>query len=198
METKDKVQENQNPNAQESDQNDKPEQTREELLDIARKLAEENKQFRQKLAERTKQNENEKRKVLEENGQYKELAEINKQRADFAEEQKEKLKGAFATKLKADAIALEATKMGCVDTDAALHLIDLNAVPINDAFDVDRVHVKTVLDEFKKGKPYLFQKQAPKIPDANPNSKGNGSSGKPLEKMSSQDIESALLSGKYK
>lgn len=167
-----------------------------ELAQRLKEVSAEAKQYRQKLAQEKKASEEAKQKSLIEQGQYKELADIYKVKSEAAEAQAMRLREAFAMKTVADAVALEAAKLGCVDTDALIQLMPLDQIPIKDNFEVDRTHVKTIMEEFKKGKSYLFQKQSPRIPDGTPG-KQPAYAGKSLDQMTSQEIE-ALLKEKYK
>lgn len=168
----------------------------EELAKRLKEVSNEAKGYRQKLAEEKREKENLQKKSLEDQGQFKELADIYKGKAEAAEAQADKLKSAFAMKIVADSVALEASKLGCVDTDALIQLVDLDQFPIGENFNIDRGNVRTILEEFKKGKPYLFQKQAPKIVDGTP-SNAPVIAGKKLEEMTGKDIEKHLLD-KYK
>lgn len=164
----------------------------EELAKRLKEVSAEAKGYRLKLAEEKRLREESTRKSLEDQGQFKELASVYKSKADAAEAKANKLKDAFGMKIISDAVALEAVKLGCVDADAILQLMPLDQIPIGEGFEVDRNHVKTMVEEFKKGKPYLFQKAAPKIPDGAPG-KAPAVTGKPLEKMTAQEIEQLLI-----
>lgn len=166
--------------------------TAEELAKRLKEVSAEAKGYRQKNAELKRQLEQREQSKLEEQGQFKELSEVYKGRAEAAESKATKLQTAFATKIVADAVALEATKLGCVDADAVLQLMPLDQIPIGDGFAVDRNHVKAMVEEFKKGKPYLFQKQAAKILDGTPG-KTPAVVGKPVEKMTSQELEAHII-----
>lgn len=164
----------------------------EELARRLKEVSNEAKQYRQRLALEKKEKEELQKKQLADQGQFKELADIYKGKAEAAESQAKKLRDAFAMKTVADAVALEAVRQGCIDTEAVLQLAPLDQVPIGDGFEVDRTHVKAILEQFKAGKPYLFQKQAPKIPDGVP-VRPTAPAAKPLDQMSKQEIEQALL-----
>lgn len=164
----------------------------EELAKRLKEVSAEAKGYRQKLAEEKRAREEAQRKGLEDQGQFKELANVYKGQAEAAEAKATKLREAFATKIVADAVAMEAVKLGCVDADALLQLIALDQIPIGEGFAVDKNHVRTMVEEFKKGKPYLFQKQAPKIPDGLPG-KTPVVTGKPLDKMTAAEIEQLIL-----
>ena len=164
----------------------------EELARRLKEVSQEAKQYRQRLAEEKRQREDLQRKSLEDQGQFKELADIYKAKAEAAEAQSKKLREAFATKIVADSVALEATKLGCIDSDAVLQLAPLDQIPIGEGFEVDRNHVKTIMEQFKTQKPYLFQKTAPKIPDGTPG-KTPVVTGKPIEKMTQQELEARII-----
>ena len=142
--------------------------TAEELARRLKEVSLEAKQNRQKNAELKKQLEDREKSKLVDQGQFKELAEIWQRKATESETQANKLKQAFAVKTIADTLSLEAQRMGCIDTDALVNLIQLDQVPIDDTFNVDKDSVRAMLEDFKKTKPYFFQKQAPKIADATP------------------------------
>jgi hypothetical protein len=165
----------------------------EELAKRLKEVSAEAKTYRQRLAQEKSDRENEQKKTLEEQGQFKELANVYKTKAESAEAQAHKLRAAFATKIVADAVAIDAVRLGCVDPDALLQLMPLDQIPIGDGFEVDKNHVRTMVEDFKKGKPYLFQKQSPRVPDGTPG-KAPVVTGKPLEKMTAQEIEQLILS----
>jgi hypothetical protein len=202
METKDSVQSEQTNSIQaDAEKTQTKTETTEEIVvtksaeELAKRLKEvsqEAKQYRQRLAEEKKLKEDLQRKSLEDQGQFKELADIYKAKAETAEMQSKKLRDAFAMKSVADSVAIEAGKLGCVDADALIQLLPLDQIPIGDGFNVDREHVRTVLEEFKKGKPYLFQKQSPRIPDGTPG-KTPAVTGKPVEKMTAQELEARII-----
>lgn len=164
----------------------------EELAKRLKEVSAEAKGYRQKLQEEKRAREALERTGLEEQGKFKELANIYKGKADAAEASAKKLRDAFGMKIVSDAVALEAVKLGCVDADAILQLMPLDQVPIGEGFEVDKNHVRTMVEEFKKGKPYLFQKVAPKIPDGPPG-RAPVTTGKPIEKMTAQEIEQLLI-----
>lgn len=140
----------------------------EELAKRLKEVSQEAKLNRQKLAEEKRKNEEAEKKILQEQGQYKELADIWQRKANASETQANKLKQAFAYKTVADTIALEASRMGCVDTDAIVALLPMDQVPIDDTFNVDKESVRAMVEDFRKAKPYFFQRQAPSIANAVP------------------------------
>jgi len=166
--------------------------TAEELARRLKEVSLEAKQNRQKNAELKRQLEEKEKSKLVDQGQFKELAEIWQRKATESETQANKLKQAFAVKTIADTLSLEAQKMGCIDTDALVNLIQLDQVPIDDTFNVDKDSVKAMLEDFRKTKPYFFQKQAPKIADATP-AQPQAPVGKDLSKMTLAE-RAALLS----
>lgn len=168
----------------------------EELAKRLKEVSLEAKMNRQKNAELKKQLEDSQRTKLQDQGQHKELADIWQRKATESEAQTTKLRQAFALKTIADSVSLEAQKLGCIDTDALVNLLSIEQIPIDDTFNVDQVSVKAMLEDFRKSKPYFFQKQAPRIADAAPGRQPL-TVGKPLDKMSSKEIED-LLKEKYK
>jgi len=142
--------------------------TAEELAKRLKEVSLEAKQSRQKNAELKKQLEEREKSKLADQGQFKELADIWQRKATESEAKATKLQQAFAVKTIADTLSLEAQRMGCIDTDALVNLIQLDQVPIDDTFNVDKNSVRAMLEDFKKTKPYFFQKQAPKIADVSP------------------------------
>lgn len=123
---------------------------------------------RKRFQEEKRKREEAEKRALAENGQYKELAEVWQRKAEEAEQLAVKMKDAFAFKSVADTVTLEAQKLGCVDPEALVNLINLKELPLDDSFNVDRNHVKAVLEDMRKQKPYFFQRQAPKVADAIP------------------------------
>ena len=166
--------------------------TAEELARRLKEVSLEAKQNRQKNAELKKQLEEREKSKLADQGQFKELADIWQRKATDSEAKATKLQQAFAVKTIADTLSLEAQKMGCIDTEALVNLIQLDQVPIDDTFNVDKNSVRAMLEDFKKTKPYFFQKQAPKIADAMP-AKQQASVSNDLGKMTLAE-RAALLS----
>lgn len=142
--------------------------TAEELAKRLKEVSLEAKQHRQKNAELKRQLEEKEKAKLQEQGQFKELADIWQRKAEEKETLANKLKDAFAFKTVADSVALEASKMGCVDPEALINLLPMNQVPIDENFSVDKESVKAMVEDFKKTKPYFFKSQAPKIIDSHP------------------------------
>jgi hypothetical protein len=167
--------------------------TAEELAKRLKEVSLEAKINRQKNAELKKQLEEKEKSKLVDQGQFKELADVYQRQATDYKAQADKLKQAFAVKTIADTLSLEAQKMGCIDTDALVNLIQLDQVPIDDTFNVDRESVKAMLEDFRKTKPYFFQRQAPRIADVTPG-KAPVVKEKSLSDMSKAEIEKMLLS----
>lgn len=167
--------------------------TAEELAKRLKEVSLEAKQSRQKNAELKKQLEEREKSKLADQGQFKELADIWQRKATDSEAKAAKLQQAFAVKTIADTLSLEAQKMGCIDTDALVNLIQLDQVPIDETFNVDKSSVRAMLEDFKKTKPYFFQKVAPRIADATPVKTTSGAE-KNLDNMDAKEIEKLLLS----
>ena len=82
----------------------------------------------------------------------------------------------FAYSSVSNAVRLKAKDMGCVDDDALVKLIDLSTLSVGEGFTVDTEEVKTMLENLKKEKSYLFKPVNPNVnnsmPNANPNLEG--------------------------
>lgn len=96
---------------------------------------------------------------MEEQQQYKELAE--RRAAELAEERKarETLEANLKQTALKNAVALEAARAGVVDPDDAFHLADLSNVEVGQDGTVKGV--KEAIDALVAAKPYLTSKQAP-------------------------------------
>lgn len=159
------------PNSEQSQPNEEiiANRSAEELAKRLKEVSQEAKLNRQKASELKRQNEELQKQKLQEQGQYKELAEISQRKAQEIEQQANKLKQAFAFKTVSDAVAMEAIKLGAKNVDDVIQLMQLDQIPIDDQFNVDRESVKTIMEDFKKKKEYLFNgKPGPKIADATP------------------------------
>ena len=187
--------------ADQSVEQDKPEQqietkTQDELVKRLKETAAEAKQYRQRLADEKKKREDAERKALADAGNWQEIANRATQDAEAAKERAEKLKQAFAVKTISDRVALEATRLGCIDSDLLVNVLPLDQVQTDESFNVDTNSVRALIEDVRKTKPYLFKKESPKVADVTPG-KTAVTTGKPVEKMSSKEIEQ-LLKEKFK
>jgi hypothetical protein len=138
---------------------------------LQRKLAEVNaeaKENRKRAVEEKRKREEFEKATLAEKGQFKELADAWQRKATEAETAALKIKQAFVIKTAADAVMLEAQKLGCVDPEVVVSLVNVNDIPIDDNFNVDKNNVKVLLEDVRKSKSYLFKQPAPKVIDATP------------------------------
>jgi hypothetical protein len=140
----------------------------EELEARLKEVSLEAKTYRQKLAEEKKRIADLERKKLEEGGQFQELANRYKLDAESALERADKLKQAFALKTVSDKVAVEAAKLGCVDPELLSSVLPLDQIKVDEMFNVDTTSVKTLIEDVKRSKPYLFQKAPPKVNDVSP------------------------------
>lgn len=163
---------------------------------LQKRLAEVNAEARdnrKRAVEEKRKREELEKSMLAEKGQYKELAEVWQRKAAEAESTATKIKQAFVMKTVADSVMLEAQKLGCVDPEVVVSLVNLTDLPIDDNFNVDKNHVKAMLEDVRKQKAYLFKQQAPKIMDATPAKPETPRPAKSYKEMSKQEIEAALL-----
>lgn len=171
--------------------------TPEEYALSLKKTAEEAKKYRQENSDLKKQLEEFQQKTLQEQGNWKDLAEkAQKKNAELAAELKT-TKGKFALKTVSDQLSTEALKLGCIDTDALIKLADLGALDVDEDFRVDGESLKSLLAEMQKNKPFLFKKPDPKIQDGLPPAKG-ASGGKKEIKDMSVDEKLAALANTFK
>lgn len=180
------------PNVASQEETTEKEWTYEQLAQRLSKANAEAKAERQKTQALKKQMEEVSRTKLAEQGQYKELMGLYQKEAEDAKSHAAKLKDAFAMKIVTDSVAMEAQKLGCVDAEALSSLINLSELPIDDNFNVDRNHVRTMLEDVKKKKPYFFKSEAPRVIDAIP-AKVDAPKVKSVSDMESKDIEKILL-----
>lgn len=92
------------------------------------------------------------KKRLEEQGQFKELADKEKRRAD-------ELQMKFETTAKSNAVKLAAMQAGTVDAEAVEKLVNLADVKLSEDGNIDADSVKKLVEALKTAKPYLFGKQ---------------------------------------
>lgn len=169
------------------------EYTMEELKLRLKDVNAENKKFRLKVQEEKRQREESDRKYLEDSGKYKELSQKLTEELDHAKNTLQKTTSAFAIKTISDQVALVAKDLGCVDVEVVNSLIDMDKINVDDRLRADSVVLKSVVEDIRLKKPYLFQKSAPKISDVTPGGNKNVSAQKKLSELSSKEIEQMLI-----
>lgn len=157
-----------------------------QLADRLKIVNQEAKENRKRAQDEKKRREEQEKTALAEKGQFKELAEVWQRKATEAESKSQKLTEAFALKSVSDTVVMEAQRLGCVDPEALASLINLKDLPLDDGFNVDRAHVRAVLEDVRKAKPYFFQKPAPKVLDTTP-AKSDAPPAFDLNKLSLQE-----------
>lgn len=96
--------------------------------------------------------------------------------------------GGFAYSSLTSQIKSEAASMGCVNSDDLVKLLDLDAFDVsNETFQASPEQVKLRLEEMRKTRPYLFNKQGPSIDPHVPSSGANTSAKKFDPKTASID-----------
>lgn len=107
---------------------------------------------------------------LEAEGKLAESNEMLKKRLADAEKKNKEIIGKNVYNSLTAQIQAEAAKLGCVDTSALVRLMDLNSFEVDmDTFQADPELVKAAVEQEKKSKTYLFNRQGPKINTENPN-----------------------------
>jgi hypothetical protein len=170
--------------------------TPEELARRLKQTADEAKKFRQmnsELKARIDASENEK---LAQEGKWKEMAAKEKERADKAEKEAREKHARFALRTVETQVKAEAAKLGCVDSDALLKLMDLNELEVDDEYQVDQSAMKSVIEKLKKEKSYLFPKEAAHPRDLPPASGREGFKEKAVKDMSIAEMQAFLLKKK--
>lgn len=155
-------------NADQQEQSEGKNWTAQQLADRLKVVNEEARQNRKRYQEEKRKREELEKSAMAEKGQFKELAEVWQRKAQDAESTAQKIKEAFAFKAISDSVAMEAQKIGCVDPEALVNFINLKELPLDENFNVDKTHVKAVLEDVRKSKPYFFQKPAPRVIDSTP------------------------------
>lgn len=106
----------------------------------------------------------EKQKLVEEKlqteGKKDELIESYKKKYSDLEAKLKNAVGSFAGRTLSQAISLEATKEGCIDTGALLKLTELSSEMIDDEFNPNQEMIKEVVEKAKKDFTFLFPKTA--------------------------------------
>lgn len=104
---------------------------------------------------------------LAEQGKYKELnAKLMEEKKQLADSFGGKLKNVGMTICKQQ-FAMEAARLGCVNTDDAFALFDLNKYEIGDDFRIKDDELKAALSEMQRTKSYLFRGNAQAPRDLN-------------------------------
>lgn len=168
-------------------------------LSTHRKLLNQRKRDLQKFEEELKQRERQIQELneakMQEDGKKDELIESLKSRLKDTETKYKSKTSAYAYKVIASQVEREAIKMGCVDTEGLLLLSDLSMLEPDEDFNIDGSDVKSMLEDIKEKRPYLFQKTAPTIKDGLPK-KPDVNVANDLSKLSIQ--ERALMVAKMK
>lgn len=161
-----------------------------ELRERMFKAIQENKKYREKnrgLEEKLTSLETQR---MEEQGKYKDLSESFKSKYDQERAELQKMKASYAFSTVSSQVKLEAQKLGCKDVDVLISFYSkgIREIPIDEGFKVDQASLKDFISKAKTEKPYLFEKDAPKVNDMVP--KGNG--------INKQNLSEASLEELYK
>ena len=135
----------------------------EELTRKLQSTSSEAKKYRQELADAKAQLEAARQAELQRQGKFEEIAKGAAERAAQAEKQRQEDRARFAIKVLKTEAKTEAARLGCVDEDALLHLIDVTQVGIDDDYNVDRQSLRMLIENEAKNRAYLFQRAAPQV-----------------------------------
>ena len=140
----------------------------------------------------------EKQKLLEEKlqteGKKDELIESLKKKYSESEDKLKKVVGSFANRSLKNAISLEASKEGCIDTEALLKLTELSAEMIDDEFNANQDMIKDLVESSKKNYSFLFPKSAPAAKTGTPKA-GQASSPDDWKKLPLKEQAMMAFSG---
>jgi hypothetical protein len=150
-----------------------------------KKLLAEKKNLQSRFEEMEKQFNSMNEDKLTSEGKKDELLEAYKAKLNGYEEKFNN----FAYSAVSNNVALEANKMGCVDQDALVKLVDLTSLNVGDNFSVDKDEVKVMLEDVKKQRPYLFKAINPNINTGTPKDFNSaGAKGPDFSKMTQAEM----------
>jgi chemosensory pili system protein ChpA (sensor histidine kinase/response regulator) len=129
-------------------------------MDEARKLRRESQNLRKRLAELEKVDADRKAAELSE-------AEQAKQAAQASQQELAKLREEHRTATVRYEVMLLASKLNVVDPDAAVRLLDLEAIETAEDGALDRAAVEAALKALLKAKPYLVKPEQVTAPETN-------------------------------
>ena len=113
--------------------------------------------------------ESERQAKLEAEGNLAESNERLKKQVDDLTKSNKQLAGNFAYNSLISQVEAEAAKAGCVDATALGKLMDLESVDVDmETFRADSDEIKSMIEQQKKDRPYLFNKKGPQINSSNP------------------------------
>lgn len=171
-------------------QNPKPNET--VSYESYQKAVDEAKKAKARSAQLEQEAESRKQEELKAQGKFKEIAESQATQIATLEKKLKEDNAKYAAKVVTSQIRAEAAKLGCVDPDALLKLMDMSEIEVDGEFNIDPSKLKTVLEKEAKEKAYLFSKDAPTFRDAPP------SSGKPAGKLAYEEWVKLPLDEKKK
>jgi hypothetical protein len=149
-------------------------------------------QDREEIAAKLKKFED---KELEAQGKHQELLESLRKDNKDKEDKLSKVVQTFAMKTVESQIIAEAQKHGCLDNEALLKLIDINALEVDmDKMQVNADDLNREMEKVIKARNYLFKKNGPKFNDVTPGN--NAPISKSLADMSKDDLLNAWRNAK--
>lgn len=108
---------------------------------------------------------------FEAEGNKDKVIESLRKQVDSLSSEKKQLFGNFAYNSLTSQIAAEASKLGCVDAEALVRLMDVESLMEGldtDTFKANSTDLKMAIEEQKKNRSYLFDKHGPKLNTSNP------------------------------
>jgi hypothetical protein len=129
-------------------------------------------------------------KDLETQGKTDELISNYRKKTEELETALKKTKQTYAWNTVSSVIKMEATKLGCQDPDKLLRLMDnedLQALEVDENFNIDREALGKILEKNKKENYFLFKESAPKMASGLPKT-SSGEKKKDLSELTKEEL----------
>ena len=128
-------------------------------------------------------------------GNKDKVIEALRKQVDSLSTEKKQLFGNFAYNSVTNQIAAEASKLGCVDTEALVRLMDIDTFMEGvdtETFKANMDEVKMAIEDQKKKRAYLFDKQGPKINTSSPQAELTAQKTKSSSDMSVDELKQRI------
>lgn len=158
------------------------------------KLLGEKKKMQEKLSELQAHKDQIEQEKLQAEGQWKALAEKNKQLADEFKSKNLNIVKQVSEKAIRSQFLREAEKLGCLDSDLAFKAVSFEDLEITEDFEFDNQKLVGKIQELGKSKPHLFKKEFKLPNDQIPNNQSI--SQKPLTDLNENELKELLRNAK--
>lgn len=176
---------------QEETSNDKVDyKSYEKLLKEKKSVQQREREREQELQEMRERIEAFEREKLEKKGEYEQLLSKYKEENQQLKSTAEERHRAFVMSKVNSAIEKEAAKQGCINVGDFRRLLDstdIEALSVDDSYEVDPKEVEELVSQHKSKRDYLFKKRSANVQTADPVGAPVGRT-KPIDKMSDDEI----------